>query len=62
MVLLIIIILLFVFFGFCGKYMDESGILGSIANFLWYIWKKFWLLMFILPLVVSFLLQLGGAG
>ena len=41
----------FVFCAFCGMFADNPGIIGSIANLLWYIWRKLWGLVVIIAII-----------
>lgn len=40
-----------------GTFMSNDGILGSIANFLWYIWRKFWTIL-IIGIILVFVINI----
>lgn len=42
-----------IFLWFCAHYSDDEGILGSIANILYYLWRKFWVIFIILAVLFS---------
>ena len=52
---ILVIVGILVFLRICAHYSDDPGILGSITNILYYLWRKFWAVILILGIVVFFI-------
>ena len=48
---ILIIIGIYIACGLCGALSNRPGIIGFIANLLWYLWRKFWALVLIIIVI-----------
>jgi len=52
---ILIIVGVIIFLLLCAHFSSDEGILGSIANIAYYLWKKFWAFIILLAIVAFFL-------
>ena len=58
---LLVIVGIAVFASLCGAFANNPGIIGSIANILWYLWRKLWGLIAIVIVILAIRWLFGNA-